>query len=191
MSDFFVKLGLGAIVTLPFYLIFRLSFLRRKKGKPSIVREVLLGVFILFTAGLLVLVLWPTTLAAPGINPLALAWQRLHTGEDINLVPLRTIRGFFASGVNTRFIVNIIANVLMFSPLGFCLPLFWRRFQKWWKMLCIGVAVPVGIEGIQLFVGRSVDVDDLLLNTTGIMLGYAVFYLLMHWFRAPLSRLAN
>lgn len=178
MIDLFVRLGLGAAISLPFYIVLRLLYVRRKKAKPKALREILLCLFTLFMAGLLVLVLWPSNLAGQDTTPFACAWERLRTGKDINLVPLYTIRSYFAGGAGTRFVINIVANVLMFSPMGFCLPLFWRRWQKWWKMLCIGTAFSVGIETVQLFVGRAVDVDDVILNVAGVLLGYAVFALL-------------
>ena len=48
----------------------------------------------------------------------------------------------------------------------------------WWKALLTGFAVTAFIECCQLCVGRAFDVDDLLLNTLGAMLGYGLYRLL-------------
>ena len=178
MGVLFIRLGLGAVIMLPFYIIMRLLFWRRKQAKPEYPRELLLALFVLFMAGLIVLVLWPGSREGQGTGYISQAMERLSTGIGINFVPLRTVRSYFTRPIGTLFVINIIANVLMFSPLGFCLPLFWRRFQKWWKLLIIGTVFSMGIETAQLFVGRSVDVDDVILNAAGVMLGYVVYKLL-------------
>lgn len=179
MSSLFTRLGLGAILALPFYIVLRCLYLKRKKGQPEVMREILLCLFVLFMAGLIVLVLWPGNLSGQSSRPLIRAAERLRSGRGMNAVPFHTIGSYFTGGFDTGFIINIVANVLMFSPLGLCLPLFWQRFQRWWKLLFIGAAFSSGIETAQLFVGRSVDIDDVILNTAGVVLGYGVFVLLV------------
>lgn len=178
MGILFMRLGLGAVIVLPFYIVLRLLYVRKKKQKPEYVREFLLAVFVLFMAGLIVLVLWPRDLDGANTDYVSQAMERLKTGIGTNFVPLRTIRSYFARGFSSQFIINIIANVLMFSPMGFFLPLLWQRYRKWWKLLLIGTVFSVGIETVQLFVGRSVDVDDVILNVAGVMLGYAACHVL-------------
>ena len=63
----------------------------------------------------------------------------------------------------------LIANVLMFVPLGFLTPVLWR--QKWWQTLLITLAATLSIELIQPFFARSFDVDDIFLNFTGGAIG--------------------
>ena len=75
--------------------------------------------------------------------------------------------------------VNIFGNVALLFPLGLFLPLFWRWFERaghtiWW---CFGTSL--SIELIQLVAGGVTSVDDLLLNTLGGALGFAVAKLLM------------
>ncbi len=165
MITLFTRLGLGAALALPFYLILRWLYLRRKKARLVILHEIRLCAFILFMAGLILLVLWPG-------HP--------EDRHIINLVPFRTIRSFFTGRIETPFIINIIANILMFSPIGFCFPLFWQRFQKSQVMFLTGMLFSTAIESAQHFVGRSVDIDDVILNTAGVMLGYTVYQLSRH-----------
>ena len=63
----------------------------------------------------------------------------------------------------------LIANVLMFVPLGFLMPVLWR--QKWWQTLLIVLAATLCIELVQPFFARSLDVDDILLNFIGGAIG--------------------
>lgn len=70
--------------------------------------------------------------------------------------------------------INILGNIVMFVPLGVFLPILWPKLQKAWKAIPVGVLIIVLIELCQLFTLRGrCDVDDLLLNVPGIILGYA------------------
>ena len=65
----------------------------------------------------------------------------------------------------------LIGNVLMLIPLGFFLPFVSTKINNQ-NVFKIAVIVPVAVEIIQPVVGRSFDVDDLILNFIGIILGY-------------------
>lgn len=64
-------------------------------------------------------------------------------------------------------------NFLMFVPFGFLLPPVSEKInnRSIWK---VAVIVPIVVEVIQPVVGRSFDVDDLILNFAGIIVGYCV-----------------
>jgi glycopeptide antibiotics resistance protein len=68
------------------------------------------------------------------------------------------------------------ANVLLFLPFGFCPALLWRK-SRWWKALLIAMAIPAVAENWQIHIGRSFDVDDLVLNTVGALLGWCLWLL--------------
>jgi len=68
-----------------------------------------------------------------------------------------------------------IANALLFVPVGFLLPLLWKRFEKWQLTLLYGFVLSATIEFSQLFNYRITDVDDLFMNTLGTMIGFLVF----------------
>lgn len=71
----------------------------------------------------------------------------------------------------------VLANMGIFIPLGFFVALLWRR-PRWWKTTLIGFFASVLIEFVQLFIARSSDIDDVILNTTGALAGFWLFYLL-------------
>lgn len=84
--------------------------------------------------------------------------------EEINLIPFR-------DGVS----LSMILNVVMFMPLGFLLPLLWKEYQSLVRTAIIGFCFSCGIEFCQLFNRRVSDVDDLLMNTLGAILGWLIW----------------
>jgi len=70
---------------------------------------------------------------------------------------------------------------MLFFPLGFLLPLVWRRL-RFWRVLQIAIAVSVSIEIVQYLSqawgNRTADVNDVVLNVLGAFLGLAVVSLL-------------
>jgi len=103
----------------------------------------------------------------------------LSTEYRYNLVPFKEIMRFITYykvvGGLTVFL-NIAGNVLAFMPLGFFLPLVSEHKMAFWSILCTSCALSVAIELVQLItkVGTC-DVDDVLLNTLGGILGYGVY----------------
>ena len=71
----------------------------------------------------------------------------------------------------------MLANIGIFAPVGFFTALLWRN-PRWWKSLLVGFCSSVTIEFIQIFIDRSTDIDDVILNTTGALAGFWVFWLL-------------
>lgn len=90
----------------------------------------------------------------------------------VNLVPFRTMAHDLRWG-GRDFVVNFVGNVVVFLPLG---ALLWRldpRRVSAWKVVAAAAAFSGSIELAQWFSGRRVcDVDDILLNTAGALLGY-------------------
>ena len=62
----------------------------------------------------------------------------------------------------------------MFMPWGLGLVLLWKRNQSLGRILFLCFLITVMIEALQLFIGRSVDVDDLILNFLGGGMGAAL-----------------
>lgn len=100
----------------------------------------------------------------------------------INLIPFRTIAQQIAGeiGVNANDIalvaaLNLAANLLLFSPLGFFLPALWDKLISFKRTILAGVGIVVLIETIQFFIGRSADIDDVILNVVGIAVGHCIY----------------
>ena len=96
-----------------------------------------------------------------------------------NFVPFETIMRYinYAQYFNMNLIiVNLLGNLLIFTPMGFLLPLLAKRFRRVWPILFVGFCSSLVVETIQfIFRVGSSDVDDLILNTAGAGLGYLVY----------------
>lgn len=71
-----------------------------------------------------------------------------------------------------------LQNILLFLPLGMLLPLIWPSLRRLSFTVLSGFSLSLLIEASQLLNNRRTDVDDLILNTLGALLGYCLFLLL-------------
>ncbi len=94
----------------------------------------------------------------------------------INIVPFRVFTETWVMGGNKQM-TQVIANILMFVPLGFVAPAAFPKIRSWWKTALLSALFSFSIEFVQYFIGRCADVDDWMLNTAGGIVGYAIFSL--------------
>ena len=73
-------------------------------------------------------------------------------------------------------------NVIMLMPLGFLLPYIWKNFRNPLKVALTGFSFSIFIEFAQLPTNRLVDIDDLMMNTLGAILGYVVWRMIGKYF---------
>ena len=103
--------------------------------------------------------------------------------NDYNFVPLRTIRLYFAGSTwtPTNVIVgNVFGNIALFMPFGFLFPLVFRKKEKFGSVVLAAFLLSCLLEAFQLiFHTGFCDIDDVLLNTTGGVLGY-LFYAVIY-----------
>ena len=87
---------------------------------------------------------------------------------------LRYIGNIDVIGVKLVFI-NIMGNVLAFVPFGIFVGYFLKNSKyTFLKTILLGLIFTVAIEGIQLITRVGIcDVDDILLNFTGVVTGGA------------------
>jgi len=81
-----------------------------------------------------------------------------------------------------------ILNIIMMMPLGVLLPMLWPNFRSWRAVALAGFALSLTIEISQLFTVRAVTVDDILMNTLGAIVGYAVYRAIAKSHRAISNR---
>lgn len=94
----------------------------------------------------------------------------------INLIPFVNLFDYPES--ISELLINVIGNIAMFIPLGIVFPIIYRRLNTFKKMMLTGIIFSLCIELIQLpFCTRVSDIDDIILNTTGWCLGYAIYYI--------------
>ena len=99
----------------------------------------------------------------------------------MNLIPFRTIN-YYISELSTgnavednwNAIENIFGNIVIVLPIGYIL---FQRKIHFFRGLLFSILLFAGIELIQLFTLRGIcDIDDLILNTCGVVIGYLIAY---------------
>ena len=70
---------------------------------------------------------------------------------------------------------NTILNIILFIPLGIMLPLLWKKYDTLRETLFFGFLMSLAIELLQILTYRATDINDLIANTIGAVLGYFVF----------------
>jgi glycopeptide antibiotics resistance protein len=101
-------------------------------------------------------------------------WQRvlhrIHTKERINLQPFLMFKQFQIGSY------QVIGNLIMLLPLGIYIPLLFPKLSGFFKVFIICLLVSISIELMQLITGvRSTDIDDVILNTSGAVVGYIIY----------------
>lgn len=73
-------------------------------------------------------------------------------------------------------IVPVILNFILFVPYGILLSIVFTSCKwNWKKICCVGAITSLIIELLQMFGGRYAEIDDLLMNTIGTLVGF-LFY---------------
>lgn len=96
-----------------------------------------------------------------------------------NLVPFQEIRRFWIYRKTVGFwaaFLNLAGNVIGFVPFGFIVPVMHKKMESFWKVSLLGFLFSLCVETIQLVTKVGCfDVDDLMLNTLGAMIGCGAF----------------
>lgn len=71
--------------------------------------------------------------------------------------------------------ISYPGNLLLFIPFGWLVPLIWKKWDRLPRVAGAALALSFLIEASQLLNNRFSDVDDLIINTAGALLGYALF----------------
>ena len=137
----------GAIVSLPLVLIYIFVFDRERAKRKW-------GWMVLLTLYLNAMYI---VIGVPGVQ--YICWDL-----TVNLIPFQDF--------SARNILGMALNAVMFAPLGFLLPAYFERYRDWGRTLAAGFLTSLTVELIQLFTFRATDVDDLLMNTLGTVVGF-------------------
>lgn len=159
------------------YAVFRYIRIRKQGLSVAWGIEITRWLFVCYLTGLINLILVPS-------NLWTYIWFYLRNGYSgceldplfsggFNIMPtlVKVLTGEFTVGCWIR--TMLAGNFFMFVPMGIFLP-FISEKANIQNILKISVIVPIVVEVIQPVVGRSFDVDDLILNFAGIIVGYFV-----------------
>lgn len=155
-----VALAFLTVCYLPFYFLLRrrFSFWRQTAG---------------FLLGAWILVITFVTVLDCVISNFQSFGTIFSSYHRINLIPFRFITEPKVGDVD--LFGQGIANILMFVPLGFIVPVALPRLRCFRKTYLTMAIFSFSIEVFQYFIGRCTDIDDLLLNTLGGIWGYGLF----------------
>ncbi|MGH4120381.1 VanZ family protein [Clostridium sp.] len=170
------------IIILPMWILVRVVSILKNRSKVqfSIKREIVLNLFLVYILSFIGITLFP----------LMINWDGSKGMVSVNFVPVfNTIDSVINIPQDSQmhnfmirfWIKNILGNTLLLFPFGLLLPILWRKFYNVRKTLLYSFLFSLGIEINQLLsyyvgnIGRSFDIDDIILNTFGAWIGY-MFY---------------
>lgn len=139
----------GAIVSLPLAMV----FMRLADRKRFSQKWILVALFALYMNAMLIIV------GTPAIS--YIIWD-----PTINYIPF--------ADFSVSNMTGMALNIVMFIPFGDFLPTYFGYFRKAHRTVLAGFLMSLSIEVLQLFTFRTTDVDDLMMNTIGALVGYGI-----------------
>ncbi|PAB59524.1 VanZ family protein [Anaeromicrobium sediminis] len=130
-----------------------------KKKHINVMSKLLLGVYLIYLFYLVFL------------SPY---YGRTTYHVSYNVIPFSTISeyAFLKYGIRNT-IINIGGNIVAFMPLGFLLPLAYNKTNNYIKIFMLALITTCSIELLQyIYRVGTCDIDDIILNLVGAMLGY-------------------
>jgi glycopeptide antibiotics resistance protein len=110
---------------------------------------------------------------------MAAAWEKGVITEGLkhaNFTLFKTIRMYIDYAYKLNSFENLVGNVVVFIPFGLLFPCVRKRGSHLGILLLNGLIFICGIEVFQLFSAfGAFDVDDILLNCIGVILGYCIY----------------
>ncbi len=98
-----------------------------------------------------------------------------QTRHTPNLYPLVCLFNVYEMGL-INMMKQVVLNIIIMVPFGFLLPIVVRYFRSFVKVIFFTIFIATFVEVIQYLVGRSADIDDVIMNTIGGMIGYMIFW---------------
>lgn len=172
------------VITFLVFSMLRVKFFSHRKINSTGFREFLLSLFAGYLAFLVIMLFTPNSyIANSGINLTNENFDFVGNFKDrissgawgVNLVPFRTIRNYIKYSGFLHTMINIFGNIIIFVPFGILLAEIFPKTRNILKILGITFATSFFVEFIQFFIGRSVDIDDLILNLLGSVIGYFIW----------------
>ena len=133
----------------------RIFYLIKNKQKLIFYREFLALVFIIYVLCLFYVVTFQDV-----------GWS------SSNFIPFKEM---FRYKLGSRlFIKNVLGNIIMFMPYGFFVS-YYLNLKKPLSSFLMILLVSISIETTQLMIGRVFDIDDIILNVIGGMIGFYIY----------------
>ncbi|MFQ7001163.1 MAG: VanZ family protein [Clostridium sp.] len=151
---------------------------KRSKRKFFCLKEFFVIMFQVYLALLISVTLFPLMIDDRKVNLIVNFIPIVNSVKDL-MVGVNTM-GFF---MVKFWIINILGNIILLSPLAFIVPVISKRFRSLKSVVLLCFCTSCFIEFLQflsLFIGnlRSIDIDDVILNTLGAFIGFGAFKVL-------------
>ena len=105
---------------------------------------------------------------------------------DDNLLPFHTLAIYWRNLGSEFWMRNLLGNLALLLPLGLLGPIALPALDRWWRIALMALLYSVAIELIQRLVpARSADIDDVIVNLVGALLGYLLLKILRGLGRDP------
>ncbi len=98
----------------------------------------------------------------------------------LNLRPFVWLYEVYDMGVK-KMAEQLLLNIAMFIPYGFLLPMIFTKMRRFSRTVMTVLCSTVLIETVQYFLGRSADIDDVIMNFIGGLIGYLFFLCWMNY----------
>ena len=145
------------VVLLSVFIIMRVTMYFTSEDRNMVLHEELFN--LLFMTYLLVLFRLVTS-------------QDLSALHSTNLIPFREILRYEVG--TSEFNKQVIGNILLFIPFGFFISNY-CKIKKLDIITIVSLLSSLVIESVQHFIGRSFDVDDIILNVVGGIIGFLLY----------------
>lgn len=96
----------------------------------------------------------------------------LNSVSGYNLVPFTEIFRYKIG--SDAFYFNVIGNIVIFIPFGYFISTYIKP-KKILPILIVSLISSTTVEFVQICIGRSFDVDDILLNAIGAIIGFLIY----------------
>lgn len=157
------------VIVLIFWII--ISCVTKKDSS----KKILVSLFIIYITAVVSITIFPIIID-PELMPM--------NDRSIVLVPFSTILNLLKNATLSTIFLQIIGNIVMTIPYGVFIP-FMVKKKKWYNYLVYTLIFPFAIELTQLIICvstnsfyRTVDIDDIILNSIGIIIGYVIYKIL-------------
>ncbi len=170
------------------YLIVRGILIGTKNTKHVIWwKEIISFLFVIYICMVVAVTLFPL--------PIGFPFNIENLNRSVNIIPFASIIkdinqiGSAYDGDSLFMIAlivrNVGGNILLLMPLGFLAPILWDKYKKFKNTILLGFSISASIELLQLIeslfsgVGRITDIDDVICNVIGSIVGYYIYIIFL------------
>ncbi len=154
--------------------------------REKIMKSTFMFFFVLYIVVLLTFTMFDSFYGRHGYNRF-FVWDSemfyRYINESLNLIPFKTIfifiKGFFDGSIRKDVAaVNLLGNLIAFSPFAFFMPLLFKKMKSLKRFTIAMLIIVAAVECTQLIMlTGSFDVDDLILNVGGAVIFYKLFHI--------------